>query len=135
MRETSAVDEIRGSRAEGAAIAWVIEYERSQGRQPYDTRYKGAPADVERSGRIIEVKAYGTSARGQDLWLEVRQVEEARSNPDFYVYVVECTRQGDSASFTLKILGGERLQRLLERAKGQRYYAVPWPIADYDAPS
>jgi hypothetical protein len=42
-------------------------------------------------------------------------------------------RQGDSALFTLKVLGGERLARLLERAKEQRYYTVPWPVADYDS--
>jgi hypothetical protein len=27
------------------------------------------------------------------LWLEVRQVEEAKANPDFYVYVVVNVRQ------------------------------------------
>jgi hypothetical protein len=36
---------------------------------------------------MIEVKAYGRSARGTDLWLEVRQVEEARRNPDLHVCV------------------------------------------------
>jgi len=32
---------------------------------------------------VIEVKAYGTTARGTDLRLDVRQVEEAQVNPDF----------------------------------------------------
>src|SRR6266540_1459799 len=41
--------------------------------------------------------------------------------------------QGDPAQFTLKVLGGQRLARLLERAKEQRYYTVPWPVSDYDA--
>ena len=83
---------------------------------------------------VIEVKAFGGSNRGYDLWLEVRQVEEARRNPNFFVYVVENIRQGDPSKFTLKILGGHRLQRLLLRAKEQRYYTVPWPVADYDLP-
>ncbi len=42
-------------------------------------------------------------------------------------------RQGDPSRFTLKVLGGDRLRRLLERAKEQRYYTVPWPVADYDS--
>jgi hypothetical protein len=31
------------------------------------------------------------------------------------------------------VLGGERLRRLLERVKEQRYCTLPWPVADYDA--
>ena len=65
------------------------------------------------------------------MWLEVRQVEEAKTNPDFYMYVVENVRQGDPDRFTLRVLGGDRLRRLLERAKEQRYYTVPWPVDDY----
>ena len=49
---------------------------------------------------MIEVKAYGRSARGSDLWLETRQAEEARSNPDgFHVYVVDNVRQGNANLF------------------------------------
>lgn len=118
---------------EDAAIAWVMELERASGRQPQDTRYRGAPADIASPPRLIEVKAYGTTARGYDLLMEVRQVEEARRNENFYVYVVENARQGNPAEFTLRVLGGSRLQRLLERAKEYRGYSVPWPVADYDA--
>jgi len=49
------------------------------------------------------------------------------------VYVVENVRQGDPNQFTLRVLGGDRLWRLLERAREQRYYTVPWSVADYDA--
>src|SRR5437764_10738251 len=102
---------------EDAAVKWVIELERVVGRQPLDTRrHKGAAADIESPPRVIEVKAFGKSNRGLDLWLETRQVDEARTNPDFYVYVVENVRQGDPDLFTLKVLGGEQLSRLLERA-------------------
>src|SRR3954468_6493437 len=127
--------ELRGNKAiENAAIAWVLDYERTQGRDPRDTRYRGAPADVESSERVIEIKAFGGMNRGFGLWLETRQVEEAKQNPDFYVYVVENVRQGDPSRFTLKILGGDRLRKLLERAKERRYYEVPWPVTDYDLP-
>lgn len=126
--------EIRGNRAiENAAIKWVLERERAAGREPEDMRGKGAPADIESPPRMIEVKAYGKSARGQDLWLEVRQVEEARNNPNFWLYVLENIGQGNPVAFTVKELGGERLRKLVERAKEQRYYTVPWPVADYDS--
>ncbi len=117
---------------EDAAIAWVIELERAKGREARDTRYRNAPADIESPPRLIEVKAFGGNTRGYDLPLEVRQIEEARRNPDFYLYVVENVGQGNPAEFTLRVLGGPRLQRLLERAKEYRGFYVPWPVADYD---
>lgn len=126
--------ELRGNKAiEDAVTARVIELERVAGRDARDNRYRGAPGDVESGDRIIEVKAFGKSNRGFGLWLETRQVDEARRNPNFYVYVVENVRQGEPSTFTLKVLGGERLRRLLERAKERRYYEVPWPVADYDS--
>jgi hypothetical protein len=128
------VPELSGNKAiEDAAVAWVIERERASGRDARDARYTGSPADIESPPRLIEVKAVGASTRGYGLWLEVRQVEEARRNPDFYVYVVENVRQGDPRFFTLKVLDGVRLRRLFQRAKERRYYEVPWPVADYDA--
>jgi hypothetical protein len=117
---------------EDAAIAWVMELERRAGREPRDTRHSGAPADIESPPRLIEIKAFGRTNRGYDLWFEPRQVEEARRNPHFYVYVVENVRQGEPSLFTLKVLSEKRLQGLLARAKEQRYYTVPWPVADYD---
>jgi Protein NO VEIN, C-terminal len=127
------VTELVGNKAiEDAAIAWVIQVELAAGRDPRDTRYQGAPADIESPPRLIEVKAFGKSTRGDDLLLEPRQVEEARSNPDFYIYVVENVRQSNPAQFTLRVLEGDHLRRLLARAKEYRYYGVPWPVADYD---
>lgn len=113
----------------------MIEREREAGREPRDLRYRNAPADIESPPRMIEVKAVGKeSARGDGfLWLETRQVEQARRNPNFYVYLVENVRQGDPAQFTLKVLAGDRLRRLLERAKERRYYEVPLPVGEYDA--
>ena len=110
--------ELVGNKAiEDAAVKWVMDLERAVGRQPHDTRYKGAAADIESPPRVIEVKAFGNFNRGYDLWLETRQVNEARKNPNFYVYVVENVRQGDPALFTLRVLGGARLRHLLTRAK------------------
>jgi hypothetical protein len=125
--------ELAGNKAlEDAAIEWVIELERRAGREPRDTRRTGGVADIESPPRVIEVKASGGSARGVDLWLEPRQFEEARSNSNFYVYVVENVRQGDSSQFTLRVLEPERLAQLIGRAKEQRYYTVPWPVVEYD---
>ncbi len=122
-----------GNRAiEDAAIAYVLQYEQARGREARDTRHAGAAGDLISGDRVIEVKAYGKSSRGQDLWLEVRQVEEARSNPNFWLYIVENVRQGDPAQFRLLEIGGKELQSLLSRARERRYYEVPWPVAAYD---
>lgn len=87
---SGAHSEITGNRAvEDAAIAFVLARETANGRTARDVRGTGAAGDVDSPPRTIEVKAFGRSARGTDLWLEVRQVDEARRNPDFYVYVVE----------------------------------------------
>lgn len=120
---------------EDAAIVFVMAYEASRGRVASDTRGRGAAGDiVSDDGRVIEVKAYGGSARGTDLWLETRQVEEARSNPDgFHVYVVDNVRQRDEATYGFIDLHGDVLARLLQRAKPQSYVTVPFPVADYDA--
>ncbi len=126
--------ELRSNKdVENAAIAWVLEKEVAEGRSPQDVRFSGAPYDIESPPRVIEVKAFGRSNRGFGLWLETSQVDEARRNPNFFVYVVENVRQGDPDRFTLKVLGGERLEGLLQRAKERRYYEVPWPVADYDS--
>jgi hypothetical protein len=128
------VPELTTNRAvEDAAIAWVMELERSAGREPRDVRYTRSPVDIDSPPRRIEVKAVGRSARGGDLPLELPQYAAARDDPGFYLYVVDNLRQGDPAHFQLRVLGGEHLQRLLARVKEQRYYALPWPCADYDS--
>jgi hypothetical protein len=96
----------------------VLYLEHKAGRDPVDTRGSGAAADVSSPPRLIEIKAYGRTARGQDLWLEPRQVEGADRDPDFYIYVVENVRQGDPAGFTLRVLGEGRLRVLLQRRRG-----------------
>lgn len=118
---------------EVAAIEFVLAYEKAQGREPRDTRHQGAAGDLLSSGRVIEVKAAGGSARGSDLWLEPRQVEEAHENPDqFFIYVVENVKQGNPANFRLLILGGQTLAHLLERKREKHYFEVPFPTGVYD---
>jgi hypothetical protein len=99
----------------------------------HDTRGRGAAGDVAGATRTIEVKAYGCSARGQDLWLETRQVEHSKRDPDFWLYVVENVRQGDPARFRLLEIGGDTLRSLIDRTVERRYFTVPWPVAIYDA--
>jgi hypothetical protein len=112
----------------------VLGLERDAGRNPVDRRYEATyPADIDRPPRTIEVKAVGGSQRGWFLPLETAQVAAARANPDFFVYIVDNVRRGDPSKFGIKVLGGERLARLLANAKDRRYYEVPVPVAEYDA--
>jgi len=127
------VANITGNKAvEDAAVAYVLDCERRAGRHPRDVRHEGAAGDVGSPPRLIEVKAFSRSTRGYDLWLEPRQFHAARHHPDFYLYVVEHVGQGDPEQFTLKVISGERLQRLLARVKERHYFELPWPVADYD---
>ena len=119
---------------ETAAVEFVIGYELRRGRLAVDRRYRpGYPADIESDGRLIEVKASGTSFRSWFLPLEESQRAAALSNDAFFIYVVENVRQGDPARFTLRILDSAHLRRLLKKAKLRSYYEMPWPTADYDA--
>jgi len=132
-RIASPTPPLRGKQVENAAVEWVLGLERSAGRTPIDARARrGFAGDIESPPRVIEVKSFGRSARGEFLWLETSQVEEGRRNPDFHVYLVEEVAQGDPAGFTLKVFGGERLGRLLARARERRYFEVPLPVAEYD---
>jgi hypothetical protein len=124
--------ELGPKQIQDAAIEYVLERERAEGRAARDTRGDGA-GDVAGGDRVIAVKACGTSSRGMELWLEPSQYIEAKSEPDrFWLYLVENVAQGDPAQFTLIRLGGHRLQELLERAREQRYWTVPVPVRVYD---
>ncbi|MEV6111267.1 hypothetical protein AB0L59_01825 [Streptomyces sp. NPDC052109] len=57
---------------EQAAISHVIALERAVGRDPKDVRSSGLPYDDESSPRVIGVKAFSRSARGEVLPLEGR---------------------------------------------------------------
>jgi hypothetical protein len=90
-------------REPGGRLAWGEHLAHHAVRRAGCSR--SAPADIESPSRLIELKSFGTSNRGYDLLMEARLVEEARRDPDYYVYVVENVRQGDPAKFTLRVLG------------------------------
>lgn len=119
---------------EDAAIAFGMQIERAEGREPVDTRAdKAAVADLVSGDRVIEVKAAGATSRGFELWPEPNQYREAGTNPDhFQLYLVENVRQGDPAKFRLLRIGGEQLAQVLPKAKHQEYRILPVPVAVYD---
>ena len=120
--------------AESAALAFVLDHERRAGREPVDSRStESTPADVVSGDRLIEVKAYSGTSRGNDLWLETSQAQAAVSRDNFHLYLVENVGQGDPALFRLLDVCGEQLQRLMTRAVERSYVTVPWPAAEYDA--
>lgn len=126
--------ELRTNRQiEDAAIAHVLGLEIAAGRAAFDARGRGALADIG-GDRVIEVKAYGSSARGTDLWLETRQVQAAEADPErFHLVIVENVRQGDPSAFRVLDLCGETLAELLLRKREKHYFEVPFPVAIYDA--
>lgn len=135
MVEEPVFERLVGNKAvETAAVLWVIELERAAGREPVDRRFEAAfPADIESPPRLIEVKAVGGNQRGWFVPLEVVQVEEARRNPTFYLYIVDNVAQGNPTGFRLKVFNGEQLARLLLRAKERRYFELPIPVAEFDS--
>lgn len=115
---------------EDIAIQLVLDREQAVGRSAVDTRGKGALADIE-GDWLIEVKAYGRSARGADLWLETRQVQAALAEPDrFHLVLVEDIRSGQPRIIDIH---GEQLTRLLDRRREKHYFEVPFPTGVYDA--
>jgi hypothetical protein len=127
------VPELRGNHAiERAAIEWVMELERAEGRDPVR---RVSPVDIESPPRLIEVKAVGKPSLRPDgfLLIELNQLEALRANPNGYLYIVENVRQGDPSGFRLRVFQGEQLQRLLTRVREHRTYEIPVPVAEYDA--
>ena len=115
---------------EDVAVLFVLERERSSGRFAVDTRNRNALVDIE-GDLLIEVKAFGGTARGFDLWLESRQVQAALDDPTrFHLVVVEHIRSGEPRIIDIH---GERLTALLDRRREKRYFEVPFPTHMYDS--
>jgi hypothetical protein len=117
-----------------AAIRLVIAEENRLGRGPArDTRpIRGAPADVESLGRIIEVKAFGRFAELRaegTLLFTPPQLLVGAENAAYFVYVVENVAQGDPTKFEIRLLHGDDLRRLFAGAKQRSYVTVH--VADY----
>lgn len=115
---------------EDRAIQLLLDREHAAGRHAVDTRHQGALADIE-GDWLIEVKAYGQSARGSDLWLETRQVEAALADPErFHLVLVENMRAGQPRIIDIH---GDQLRSLLDRRREKHYFEVPLPTGVYDA--
>jgi hypothetical protein len=121
------------SDVERIAIEHVMGLERVAGRQPEDVHLDRRFAyDIASPPRKIEVKAFGGSARGAALPLEDRQVQAAREDPrNFYVYVVDNVADGERA-ITIRVLHGDALQEMLDRATPQITYWPTFRTSDYD---
>lgn len=66
----------------------MLERELANGRAAFDARHQNnALVDIE-GDYLIEVKAFGGSARGSDLWPESRQVQAALDDPARFHLVV-----------------------------------------------
>jgi hypothetical protein len=122
------------NQVEDAAIKFVIAVEAAEGRSARDTRWEpDAATDLVSGDRLIEVKAYGGSARGKDLWLEPAQVGAALASPErFWLYVVDNVSQGDPALFRLLRFGGDRWAGMLAARRERRYFEIPFPVGMYD---
>jgi hypothetical protein len=84
----------------------VIEYEKSQGRQPSSKKYPGCGWDLcfanpnTRDTRFIEVKTT-TKKKLTGRWLEKAGYQELLNNPNFYIYGV--TEVNEDGTGKLKI--------------------------------
>lgn len=107
------------------AIHWVMTLERAAGRAPKEAGSLDI-ADLSSPPRTIEVKAVrGPRPAMPFLRLTEREVEAAKSDPNFYLYVVEDTEVDGPERFSLKVFGGASLSELLESARRRVWYDVP----------
>lgn len=123
---------------ENRAIAYVLAHERAAGRQATDVRHiPGSQVDVESiddtgEKRLIEIKAFGGTGRGDDLWLEPNQVEALSEIPGSHLYLVTNVRSADPSAMRILDLTGEQLRERLEAKREKHYFEVPMPVAVYD---
>jgi hypothetical protein len=85
---------------------------------------------------MIEVKAYGRSARGQALPIEERQAAAIREHTeDYFVYVVDdvLTALSGSGDAAVRVLPGSRLVEMLERTRPSITYWPSLRVSEYDS--
>jgi hypothetical protein len=118
---------------ERIAIEHVMGLERAAGRQPRDVHTDHRFAyDIASPPRKIEVKAFGGSARGAPVPLEERQAQAAREDPEnFYVYVVDNVAREESP-IAVRVLHGQALREMLDRAVPHITYWPTFRTGDYD---
>lgn len=124
---------------ENRAIAYVIAHERAAGRTATDARHiPGSRVDVESvddatgEKRLIEIKAFGGTGRGEFLWLEPNQVEALEQVPGSHLYLVTSVRSADPSEMRVLDLTGEQLRARLAVKREKHYFEIPMPVAVYD---
>lgn len=124
---------------EDRAIKFVIAHEQAAGRTATDIRGKqGSKVDLKSFDKtadkewLIEVKAFGGTGRGDDLWLEESQVDVLENVADSHLYLVINARAVDESEMRILDLTGEQLSRRLKDKRPKSYFEVPVPVADYD---
>ncbi|MGO3210245.1 MAG: protein NO VEIN domain-containing protein, partial [Brachybacterium sp.] len=124
---------------ENRAIAYVIAHERAAGRTAEDARHIpdslvdiASIDDATGEKRLIEIKAFGGTGRGDFLWLESNQVEALEKVPGSHLYLATNVRSADSSDIRILDLSGELLRARLEVKREKRYFEVPMPVAVYD---
>jgi hypothetical protein len=109
-------------------IQYVLQLERAAGREARDTRKTGQPVDIVSPPRLIEVKTFGRSARGQAVPLEQRQVDALRASPDsFFLYVVENINEARAGirDPTVLVLDGAKVLAMIATTKPVTTYSAP----------
>ncbi|MGO1259379.1 MAG: protein NO VEIN domain-containing protein [Brachybacterium sp.] len=124
---------------ESRAIAYVLAHERAAGRTAVDVhKINGSLVDVESTDdatgekRLIEIKAFGGTGRGDFLWLESNQVEAFEQVPGSHLYIVTNVKSPEPHAIRVLDLTGEQLRERLAAKKDKHYYEVPLPVAVYD---
>lgn len=124
---------VTNRQVEDAAIKHVLRLEHDAGRDAVDSRGRESQVDIE-GDRLIEVKAYGGTARGTFLWLEPNQVQAALAEPNrFHLVIVDNVKQGDPDRFRVLDLHGPQLADLLAQRREKHYFEVPFSTGTYDA--
>lgn len=128
--------EVRGNGSiEDRAVRLVIERERKLGRDARDVRNRREIADVESSGRFIEVKCFSGSFKPRlgSLLFTPAQLKHARDNDAYFVYLVENLGQPEPTRVTIRVIHGDVLRRMVTDPGVQiQRYIVPLRIAEYD---
>ena len=102
---------------------------------PRDARKSGDPVDVISPPRLIEIKAYSRSARGQPLPIEQRQVDALHQHPDdFYLYVVDNIKEARDGQGQPRVLelDGQAVAAMVSRTPPTMTYWPTLRVAEYD---
>ena len=122
---------LSNAEVEALAVDVVVRSAVARGSVVEDTRYvPDAVGDLVVDGTPVEIKASARSVRGEDLWLEPRQAQ-ALLDGSLALVLVEHVRADGSG--TVRWLDADTLRRLLPRLREHRYFALPVPVAAYDA--